>query len=135
MPLQMRLPKFGFSSRIGRRTAEVRSGELDSIEGDRVNLQSLKAAGLITASIKRARIMLSGEVTRTFTVEGVAVTAGARRAIEQAGGQIADQAVADKAAKPAEQTETVADKAAEPVEQTETVAETTAGAMAPGQEA
>jgi large subunit ribosomal protein L15 len=92
MPLQMRLPKFGFSSRVGRVTAEVRSGELNKVEGDVVNLESLRKAGVISASIKRAKVMLSGEVTRKLTVEGVGVTKGAKEAIEKAGGKVIEAA-------------------------------------------
>lgn len=101
MPLQMRLPKYGFSSRIGRVTAEIRSNELNKIEGDVVNLESLKAAGLITSSIKRAKIMLSGEVTKKFTVEGIGVTKGAKAAIEKAGGKVVEAAAEENKAKPA----------------------------------
>ena len=99
MPLQMRLPKFGFSSRVGRVTAEVRSGELNKVEGDVVNLESLRKAGLISASIKRAKVMLSGDVTRKLTVEGVGVTKGAKEAIEKAGGKVLEM-VAEAPAKP-----------------------------------
>ena len=101
MPMQMRLPKFGFSSRIGRVTAEIRSSELNLVDGDVVNLESLRKAGLITANIKRAKVMLSGEVTRKLTVEGIGVTKGAKEAIEKAGGKIVEAAVKEKAAKPA----------------------------------
>lgn len=101
MPLQMRLPKFGFSSRVGRVTAEVRSGELNKVEGDVVNLESLRKAGVISASIKRAKIMLSGDVTRKFTVEGVGVTKGAKEAIEKAGGKVIEAAAEEAPAKPA----------------------------------
>ena len=100
MPLQMRLPKYGFSSRVGRITAEIRTSELNKIEGDVVNMESLKAAGLITASIKRAKIMLSGDVSKKLTVEGVGVTKGAKAAIEAAGGKVAEVAAEEKA-KPA----------------------------------
>lgn len=99
MPLQMRLPKFGFSSRVGRVTAEVRSGELNKVDGDVVNLESLRKAGLISASIKRAKVMLSGDVTRKLTVEGVGVTKGAKEAIEKAGGKVLEM-VAEAPAKP-----------------------------------
>jgi len=99
MPLQMRLPKFGFSSRVGRVTAEVRSGELIKVEGDVVNLESLRKAGLVSASIKRAKVMLSGDVTRKLTVEGVGVTKGAKEAIEKAGGKVLEM-VAEVPAKP-----------------------------------
>jgi large subunit ribosomal protein L15 len=89
MPLQKRLPKFGFYSRIGGSTAEVRTSELNKIEGSVVNMETLEKANLIDRSIARARIMLSGDVTRSFTIEGVAVTKGARAAIEAAGGKVA----------------------------------------------
>ena len=89
MPLQKRLPKFGFYSRIGGSTAEVRTSELNKIEGSVVNMETLEKANLIDRSIARARIMLSGDVTRSFTIEGVAVTKGAKAAIEAAGGKVA----------------------------------------------
>ncbi|MBL4851474.1 MAG: 50S ribosomal protein L15 [Gammaproteobacteria bacterium] len=89
-PLQRRLPKVGFSSRVGRVTAEIRLSELTKIDGDIVDLTSLRAANLITAGILRARVMLSGTVDKTYTVKGLAVTKGARAAIEAAGGKIED---------------------------------------------
>lgn len=88
MPLQKRLPKFGFYSRIGGSTAEVRTSELNKLEGNLVNLQTLESANVIDRSVTRVRIMLSGDVTRGFTVEGVAVTKGAKAAIEAAGGKV-----------------------------------------------
>ena len=72
MPLQMRLPKFGFSSRIGRVTAEVRSGELNRVEAEAIDLAALRKAGLITANIKRARVMLSGESKQAADSTGAA---------------------------------------------------------------
>jgi large subunit ribosomal protein L15 len=93
MPLQKRLPKFGFYSRIGGATAEVRTAELNKIEGSVVNLKTLEKANLIDRSILRARIMLSGEVRKAVTVEGIAVTKGARAAIEKAGGKIVEKEV------------------------------------------
>lgn len=90
MPLQKRLPKYGFSSRIGRTTAQVRLGELAKVEGDTVDLDALKAASLINENVTRARIFLSGELGRALTVKGLAVTKGAREAIEQAGGKVED---------------------------------------------
>ena len=89
LPLQMRVPKFGFRSRIGLVTAEVRTSELAKVDGDTVNLASLKAANVISRRMKRAKIVLSGDVARAFTVEGVAATKGARAAIEAAGGSVA----------------------------------------------
>ncbi len=90
MPLQMRLPKFGFSSRVGRVTAQVRTSELNKVEGEVVDLESLRKASVITAGVKRVKIMLSGDVTKAVTVQGLGVTKGARAAIEAAGGKIID---------------------------------------------
>ena len=91
LPLQIRIPKFGFRSRIGAVTAEVRTSELTLVDGDTVTLDVLKAANVVRRDMQRARIMLSGEVTRAFNVqdEDIKVTAGAKAAIEQAGGSIA----------------------------------------------
>jgi large subunit ribosomal protein L15 len=89
MPLQKRLPKFGFYSRMGAATAEVRTSELNKVEGSVISLATLEKANLIDRSIGRVRIMLSGDVTRNFSIEGIAVTKGARAAIEAAGGKIA----------------------------------------------
>lgn len=90
LPLQMRIPKFGFRSRVGAVTAEVRTSELARIEGDAVTLDSLKAANVVRRDMKRARIMLSGDVGRAFSVQGddIKVTKGAQAAIEQAGGSV-----------------------------------------------
>ena len=88
MPLQMRLPKFGFNSAIARVTAEVRVSELEKIEGEVIDLQALKDANIINNSMKRARVMLSGEITKAVTLKGIGVTAGAKAAIEAAGGKI-----------------------------------------------
>lgn len=99
MPLQMRLPKFGFSSRIGRVSAEVRTSELNKIDAEVINLETLRKANLITADIKRAKIMLSGDVTKAVTIEGVGVTKGARAAIEAAGGKVVDTEAPAKPAK------------------------------------
>lgn len=90
MPLQKRLPKYGFASRIGRVTAEIRLAELNKIEGDVVDLETLSAAGLVNNSIKRAKIFLSGELNKPLTVKGLAVTKGAKAAIEAVGGKVED---------------------------------------------
>ena len=89
MPLQRRLPKRGFSSRIGFVTDEIRTHELNLIDGV-VDLAALKAANLVRNDILRAKVMLSGEVTKAVTVKGLRVTKGARAAIEAAGGKIED---------------------------------------------
>lgn len=94
MPLQKRLPKYGFYSRIGSVTAEVRTAELDKIDGNVVTLAALEQANVVDRGAKRAKIMLSGPVTRAFTVEGIAVTKGAKAAIEAAGGKVVEQAQA-----------------------------------------
>jgi large subunit ribosomal protein L15 len=88
MPLQKRLPKYGFTSRISRTTAQVRLSELNAVEGDIVDLASLKSADLINENIGRVRVFLSGELSKPVTVKGVAVTKGAREAIEKAGGKV-----------------------------------------------
>lgn len=88
MPLKQRLPKFGFTSRKGRVTAEVRLSELAKVEGDVVDLNTLKQAGLITKNIQFAKVVLSGSIDRQVTVVGLGVTKGARAAIETAGGKI-----------------------------------------------
>lgn len=88
MPLQKRLPKYGFTSRVARTTAQIRLGELARVEADVIDLDALKAADLIRDDIERARVFLSGELDKAVTVKGLAVTKGAREAIEKAGGKI-----------------------------------------------
>ena len=88
MPLQKRLPKYGFASRIARTTAQVRLGELNAIETDVVDLAALKSADLVNENINRVRVFLSGELGKALTVKGLAVTKGAREAIEKAGGKV-----------------------------------------------
>ncbi len=88
MPIQRRLPKFGFTSRMGRYYAEVRLHELALIDGEEVNLETLKAAGVVPVQTKTAKIILSGTVERAVTVSGVRVTKGAQQAIEAAGGRV-----------------------------------------------
>ena len=99
MPLQMRLPKYGFSSRVGRSTAQIRTAELNKVDGGTVSLDTLRKAGLITARIKRVKVMLSGNVTRKLTVNGIRVSKGAKEAIENAGGKVVEAPIAQKAAK------------------------------------
>ena len=76
--MQMRLPKYGFSSRIGRVSAEVRTSELNKLDADVITIEVLRKANLITAGIKRVKVMLSGDVTKAVTLEGIGVTKGAR---------------------------------------------------------
>ncbi len=86
--MQKRLPKYGFSSRISRTTAQIRLGELNAIEGDVVDLEALKNADLVRDNVVRARVFLSGELGKALTVKGLVVTKGAREAIEKAGGKV-----------------------------------------------
>ena len=88
MPLQKRLPKFGFTSRVGREIEEVRIGELNKIDAEVIDLVALKNADIIGENTKRAKIFLSGELTKAVTVKGIAVTKGAKAAIEAAGGKV-----------------------------------------------
>lgn len=88
MPIYRRLPKFGFTSQLALKTAEVRLSELNKVEGDIISLTTLKVANVVRQDKIRARIVLSGEITRAFTVQGVALTKGAKAAIEAAGGKV-----------------------------------------------
>jgi large subunit ribosomal protein L15 len=88
MPLQRRLPKVGFRSKISPLVAEVRLNELALVPGGVVDLDALKKAGVVPANALRARVMLSGEIKTAVTVKGVGVTKGARAAIEAAGGTV-----------------------------------------------
>lgn len=88
MPLYRRLPKFGFTSRKAMITAEVRLSEIALVEGDVIDLNTLKAANVIGPQIEFAKVMLSGEIVRPVTIRGLRVTKGARAAIEAAGGKI-----------------------------------------------
>ena len=92
MPMQRRVPKFGFRSRIGIITAEVRLSELAKVKGDEVSIETLQAANVISRGIKRVRIILSGEVSRAVTIKSndgaIKVTKGATAAITTAGGTV-----------------------------------------------
>jgi large subunit ribosomal protein L15 len=94
MPLQRRLPKVGFRSKVAPTVAEVRLSELAKVQGAVVDLASLKAANLVHEQALRARIVFSGSIARAVTVKGVHVTKGARSAIEAAGGKIEEAAAA-----------------------------------------
>ena len=90
MPLQRRVPKFGFRSRVALTTGEVRLGELAKVGENVIDLAALKSANLVNKGAKRARIMLSGSIDRAVTVKGIKLTKGARAAIEAAGGKVED---------------------------------------------
>jgi large subunit ribosomal protein L15 len=88
MPLQRRLPKIGFNSRMSAMTAEIRLQELAKVDADVVDLDALLAANLISKNIKRAKIIDSGKIEKAVSVKGLAMTKGARAAIEAAGGKV-----------------------------------------------
>ena len=88
MPLQRRLPKVGFRSKVAPTVAEVRLSELAKVAGDLIDLASLKAANVVPLQALRARIVASGEFAKAVTIKGIHVTKGARAAIEAAGGKI-----------------------------------------------
>jgi large subunit ribosomal protein L15 len=90
MPMQRRLPKRGFVSLTKADTAHVRLNELASVGVDEIDLLVLKQAGVVKSSVKAAKVYLAGEISKPITLRGVAVTKGARAAIEAAGGSIAE---------------------------------------------
>lgn len=88
MPIQRRLPKMGFKSRVGKTIDQITLGELAGLNAESVDLEVLKAAGLVNKSIREVKIILSGEINVPVKLKGLRVTKGARSAIEQAGGSI-----------------------------------------------
>ncbi len=91
MPLRKRLPKVGFRSKISNDTAQVMLYQLDRLEGE-VDFAALRAAKLVPSNAKRAKIVKRGEISKKLVLKGVLATAGARAAIEAAGGQVQDEA-------------------------------------------
>lgn len=90
MPIQRRLPKMGFKSRVGRFIDQITLSELNTMDCEIVSLDELKQAGLIRKDILDVKIILSGELTKPIRLKGLRVTKGARQAIEQVGGSIED---------------------------------------------
>ena len=88
MPLQRRLPKVGFRSRTKHQTSEVLLYKLDALNLDTIDFAALKAAGLVENRALRAKIVKKGELKRAIKLSGVAATAGAKAAIEAAGGSV-----------------------------------------------
>ncbi|WP_376689898.1 50S ribosomal protein L15 [Wenzhouxiangella sp. EGI_FJ10409] len=88
MPLQRRVPKVGFRSAVNRHTAELRLYQINAMEGDVVDLDALRQAGLISKATRKVRVVNTGAIERAVTVRGVHVTAGAAKAIEAAGGKV-----------------------------------------------
>ena len=90
MPLQRRLPKVGFSSRVGRVSTELRLHELAKVDAEVIDIDALKAANLVTKNILNVKVMLSGTIEKAVTLKGIKVSRGAREAIEAAGGKVED---------------------------------------------
>ncbi len=90
MPLQKRLPKFGFTSRVSRVSAQIRLAELNRVDVEVIDLEALRAAGLISSTTRRVKDFLSGELAKPVKIQGLSITAGARAALESAGGQVVE---------------------------------------------
>jgi large subunit ribosomal protein L15 len=88
MPLQRRLPKVGFVSPKARNAAQVCLHELERVGQETVDLLSLKAANIVPQKAKRVKVIASGQLTKALKIQGLAVTKGARAAIEAAGGTV-----------------------------------------------
>lgn len=88
MPLQRRLPKVGFTSRVGSKSTEVRLDVLASLDVDVIDLFALRALGIISGNIQKVKVINSGELTKALSIKGLSVTAGAKSTIESAGGKI-----------------------------------------------
>ena len=95
MPLQRRLPKRGFRSKVNIHSTELRLNELGKVDGDIVDIPSLKKAGVIGLHITRAKAILSGTIGRAVTLKGIGATKGAKEAIEKVGGKVEEQAIED----------------------------------------
>ena len=89
MPMQRRLPKIGFASLKKKDTAEVLLYQLDKLDAGTIDFAALRAAKLVPSTAKQAKVVKKGEVTKKFVLKGVLATAGAKAAIEAAGGQVA----------------------------------------------
>lgn len=90
LPMQRRLPKIGFRSKLAGDTAEVLLYQLDKLDAGTVDFAALRAAKLVPSTAKRAKVVKKGEISKAFVLKGVAATAGARAAIEAAGGSLAE---------------------------------------------
>lgn len=88
LPMQRRLPKIGFRSKMSKDTAEVLLYQLDKLDEGTVDFAALRAANLVPAAAKKAKIVKKGEISKKFVLKGVLATAGAKAAIESAGGQV-----------------------------------------------
>ncbi len=87
-PMQRRLPKFGFNSRLAPKTAEIRLSDLAKVTEETITLATLRNANIINSRMQRAKIILAGEISKPVHVVGLKVTKGAKAAIEAAGGKV-----------------------------------------------
>ena len=90
LPMQRRLPKIGFRSKMAKDTAEVLLYQLDKLDAGDVDFAALRAAKLVPSTAKRAKVVKRGEISKKFVLKGITATAGARAAIEAAGGSLAE---------------------------------------------
>ena len=90
MPMKKRLPKVGFRSRIKNDTAEVMTYQLERLEAGEVDFAALRAAKLVPATAKQAKIVKKGDLSKKFVLKGLLATAGAKAAVESAGGSLAE---------------------------------------------
>jgi large subunit ribosomal protein L15 len=90
MPMQRRLPKIGFRSTTAKDSVEVLLYALDGLEAGEITITSLKEAGLVPPNAKKVKVVKKGDVTKAFTLKGVSATAGAKAALEAAGGSISE---------------------------------------------
>ena len=88
MPIQRRLPKMGFKSRVSKTTDEVNLSELAKLNAEVIDIDTLKEAGLINKSIREVKVILSGELTTAIKLRGLRLTKGARKIIEELGGSV-----------------------------------------------
>jgi large subunit ribosomal protein L15 len=88
LPIQRRLPKVGFATSANRFTGEVRLYQLNDLKEDVIDLEVLKAAKVVSNEARKVKVIARGEIQRAVTIKGLAVSAGAKKAIEAAGGQV-----------------------------------------------
>ena len=90
IPMQRRLPKIGFRSKMAKDCAEVLLYKLDTLPAGEIDFAALRAAKLVPSTAKRAKVVAKGDVTKAYVLKGIAATAGAKAAIEAAGGKLAE---------------------------------------------
>lgn len=88
MPIQRRLPKVGFTSRKSLESTQVRLGSLEFLDAEVIDIEVLKAAGLVNKNIKYVKVFASGEINKAITLKGIKVTKGVRQFIEEKGGKV-----------------------------------------------